>query len=1197
MSNGRKLADLIVGTEVKVSIVDSETQNTINFIKSRLDSDDAKLQALDTTINANVSLIKSRLDSDDAKLQSIDTAIKEGLYNLADSDLIISQLQAKISSTVNNLDSDSGAIQTINTRIEDIKSRLDSDESKLQSLDTNIVQIRTRLDSDETAIQAIKTLTASVSSSAGLADSDLKVVADLRSQLDSEIIYVKNLYLTYTTYIYNATAGQTTFTGSDANSLTLAYTSGNTQIFLNGIKLETSDYTATDGTTVVLTEPTSASAQLSIVVPNIQSNYVPPALPPVQIADSRYAVVNISANNDFDSEHSESILSGGGRFPYSVFKDETGNTSPRPKHVDLSGSRIGAEYGSGSLTFHTNLSPYHSGGWSSSFAKNKGLRMSTGGGLNNPGTGACTWEFWVFVRPQHHSQNPNNGNKRSIAISGATDQANPSSDPGNGSWAIGLHGIQGSSNMGTGTGIYLAYRQGNTNYLKTWNEGAEDSEIERNKWHHIAIVRSSGTDGSGVYKCYVNGEQMESEDYATFPDNMNGSRTYSWWGGYGGEYGRAAYGGGLYGNIMDYRLTHDAKYTAEGFDLPTSPMNVGGFPETDVNCAFPWGPSLRPKSGQSAAGTGLDNNNYIMDWDRAMQKINGSTVITAGFQQSNVKYVTMERSSPYNYDTEDYNKAGSVAFLPRGGQSRQMRTGLVSNAVTYGNIESISSSAGTAGDGGIDLGNSSCTIEWWALAYSSTSGKGSTNSASEEQTMVDFRPNGSYGRPHIYLYRTDDYATIRIQHGTNSSVQFDDNNVKILSGSWYHFAYVRNSSGYVKLYLNGIRVDGTGLGLYVGTANWSGYDARPFWGASSRLMRTDGSSLGGNFNGLLADCRVTVGTAVYTDQFTPPTKPLTTTGGTYPLSTNIASIGSGHVKQLLQFRNNPIKDTVGSQPFMAPTFTENGDTAVALPPKLVISDEDGISNWPANEPSALGGGSTAGKKYLYFYGGGSSSSNKMAKNFIAWVPHYYDSFVHSASLNGGLSMFNEIPNTQANQRRGVGITLEWWIYPHQSNTGVDRHYLISYGNTTTSNGSFALKLEQQSSPGTPSNTGSNFGWILETDKSDRDFATGQSFNQWYHVALVFAGSLGSGAEWRLFINGNRDTTQTGVTQTTGSLFMDGGILSMGSDYLKKGDTAFQGYSASPQSHENFHGIVRNFRIEHRAKYWDSNFTPTDFSLK
>ena len=702
----------------------------------------------------------------------------------------------------------------------------------------------------------------------------------------------------------------------------------------------------------------------------------------------------------------------------------------------------------------------------------------------------------------------------------------------------------------------------------------------------------------------MNGEQMESEDYATFPDNMNGSRTYSWWGGYGGENGRAAYGGGLYGNIMDYRLTHDAKYTVDGFDLPTSPMNVGGFPETDVNCAWPWGPSLRPKSGQSAAGTGLDNNDHIMNWGKVMQKINNETVIT-GFQNSNVKHVTMERSSPYNYDTEDYNKAGSVAFLPRGGEARQMRTGIVSNAVTYGNIESISSSAGTAGDGGIDLGNSSCTIEWWALAYSSTQGRGSTTETLEQQTMVDFRPNNGYGRPHIYISRANDQARVNVSHGSNANVQYS-NSTAILSGSWYHYAYVRNSSGYVKFFINGINLtynESSGLGLYVGTANWSGYDARPFWGTSSRIMRTDSTNEGGNFNGLMTDCRVTVGTAVYTGNFTPPTKPLTTTGGTYPLSTNIASIGSGHVKQLLQFKNNPIKDTAGSQPFMAPTFTEYGDTAIGLPPKLVISDEDGISNWPANEPSALGGGSTTGKKYLYFYGGGSSSSYQMAKNFIAWPTNYNDSFVHSASSTGGISMFDEMPNSvTANpsilyQRRGIGLTLEWWIYPHQSNTGVSNHYLISYGDTAINsggNGTFALRLEQQSSPGTPSTTGSNFGWILENNKDDKDFATGQSFNQWYHVALVFDGD---GAEWRLFINGNRDTTQLGVTQTTNSLFNSAGVLSLGSDYLKKGATAFQGHSNSPDSAENFHGIVRNFRIDHRAKYWVNNFTPTDFSLE
>ena len=1199
MSNGRKIADLVVGTNVKVTQIDSDLDNTI-------------------------SLLKTRLDSDDAKLQSLDTAINAGIVNLVDSDLIINQLQSKINSAISNVDSDSTALQAANTQIGLIKSRLDSDEGRvqalstslaseisstntdisaikgrldsddgrLQALDSSITVLQSRLDSDETTIQSAKTLIGQAVSSQGMADSDLKVVADLRNQLDSEILYVRNIALSYINYTYIATAGQTSFSGTDANSLTLAYTAGSIQVFLNGVKLEDEDYTATDGTTVVLTESTQLGHQVTIICPKFESNYIAPTPPPVQIEDSRYAVINISANQDFDSDHSEAILRGGGDYPYSVFKDETGNTSPRPKHVDNSSGRIGHEYGSGTMTFHTNLSPYHSGGWSASFAKNKGVQIQNDGNVNNPGTGACTWEFWVFIRPQHHSQNPNNGSKRSIAISGAT-----SSDPGglsDDTWAVGIHGIQGSSNTGTGTGLYLAYRQSGTSYLKTWNEGQEDSEIERNKWHHVAIVRTSGTDGAGVYKAYMNGEQMESEDYATFPDNMDASRSKAWWGGYGGEFGRPAYGGGLYGNIMDYRLTHDAKYTSDGFDVPTSPMNEGGFPASDVNVAWPWGPSMRPRSGQSAVGTGLSSTTNISNWNREMRKLSATAVQNT--MQTNVEHSTMERLSPYDYDTEDYNKAGSVTFLPRGNASRQLRTGITSNAVTYGNIESISNSNGTASDGGINLGSGSCTIEWWANCNGSILGCGSVNVNNEEQTMVDFRPDSSYGRPHVYVYRaSDNNNRIRVSHSTSGSAALDSGSIKILSGSWYHFAYVREGQ-YVKFYINGTRVDGSGSGMYVGTANWSGTHARPFWGTSSRAMRTDNISTGGNFSGLMADCRVTVGTAVYTGNFTPPTKPLTTTGGTYPLSTNIASIGSGHVKQLLQFKNNPIQDTAGSQPFMAPTLT-NTNTG-GLPPKLVISDKDGISNWPATEASALGGGSTAGKNYLYFYGGGSASSNKMVKNFLAWPTKYFDSFIHSASGNGGLSMFSSIPNTQANQRRGVAVTLEFWIYPHQSNTGEEKHFLISYGSHNETSGNFALSLVQQSSPGTNSSTGSQFAWVFEADSSSYNFATGKSFNQWYHVALVFAGSLGAGAEWRLFVDGTRDTTQTNVQQTTGSLFNNDGALSLGSSHLKDGgEEEFAGYTTSPNRRENFHGLVRNFRVEHRAKYWDSNFTPTDFTLK
>lgn len=275
MGNARKLANLIVGNNVKVLVVDSDLTNTVNTLKSRLDSDDAKLQSIDTSVNTSINLLKGRMDSDDGRLQSLDSAIQAGIQNLADSDLIITQLQAKINATVSNVDSDSGLLQGINTKIAALKTRLDSDDAKLQSLDTTIQIIKGRLDSDETALQAVSTLAASAISGAGLKDSDLKVVADLRNQLDSEILFVKNLNASYTDYIYIATAGQTSFSGSDSNSATLAYTVGNIQVFLNGVKLLASDFTATDGTSVVLTQAVDLDAQLVVSCTKLESNILP----------------------------------------------------------------------------------------------------------------------------------------------------------------------------------------------------------------------------------------------------------------------------------------------------------------------------------------------------------------------------------------------------------------------------------------------------------------------------------------------------------------------------------------------------------------------------------------------------------------------------------------------------------------------------------------------------------------------------------------------------------------------------------------------------------------------------------------------------------------------------------------------------------------------------------------------------------
>ncbi len=65
-------------------------------------------------------------------------------------------------------------------------------------------------------------------------------------------------------YKYIATAAQTTFTGADANSATLSYTVNNINVFLNGVRLDASDYTATNGTSIVLGSGAALSDELIV---------------------------------------------------------------------------------------------------------------------------------------------------------------------------------------------------------------------------------------------------------------------------------------------------------------------------------------------------------------------------------------------------------------------------------------------------------------------------------------------------------------------------------------------------------------------------------------------------------------------------------------------------------------------------------------------------------------------------------------------------------------------------------------------------------------------------------------------------------------------------------------------------------------------------------------------------------------------
>ena len=71
-----------------------------------------------------------------------------------------------------------------------------------------------------------------------------------------------------TRFIYQATAGQTSFSGSDTNANVLSYSDGlYLDVFQNGVLLKpATDYTATSGTTMILETGASLNDVVEIIV-------------------------------------------------------------------------------------------------------------------------------------------------------------------------------------------------------------------------------------------------------------------------------------------------------------------------------------------------------------------------------------------------------------------------------------------------------------------------------------------------------------------------------------------------------------------------------------------------------------------------------------------------------------------------------------------------------------------------------------------------------------------------------------------------------------------------------------------------------------------------------------------------------------------------------------------------------------------
>ena len=141
-------------------------------------------------------------------------------------------------------------------------------------------------------------------------------------------------------YLYDASANQTTFSGTDANNESLSYTAGQILVFLNGVFLDPDDYTASNGTSIVLDDGAKSSDYLEII----------------SLGGSSGAKLTAISVYEYTATAGQTVLSG---------TDENGNTlayTPGKVLVFLNGvlmdNRSGTDYtetNTTTITFNAGL--------------------------------------------------------------------------------------------------------------------------------------------------------------------------------------------------------------------------------------------------------------------------------------------------------------------------------------------------------------------------------------------------------------------------------------------------------------------------------------------------------------------------------------------------------------------------------------------------------------------------------------------------------------------------------------------------------------------------------------------------------------------------------------------------------------------------------------------------------------------------
>ena len=481
-----------------------------------------------------------------------------------------------------------------------------------------------------------------------------------------------------------------------------------------------------------------------------------------------------------------------------------GEAGVNSSFTDSSSNAATVTAGGNSVQLNT-FSPYRHGGYSTNFDGSSEMRMPAD--LSSIGTGDFTMECWIKTGVKTNYQ----------GIMGCFTGNSPDTDIG--PW---LH----TNNAGVILG---------SDYDGAFALGSTD--VCDNNWHHIALVRASGTitiyvDG------IVDGTMVHNQDLSTLTSDivigdLNG------------------YNRPFTGSIADARITTSALYT-EAFTPPTERLTVVDGTEL-LTCNLP----------------------YFAD-----SSSNSATITTTG-------NVSSEVDSPYDHiGYIEGTHGGSVYFD---------QTGISHSTVSRMQVGSASPDYDLSSGG---------TVEAWVYLNSYAGG-----SLPDENRPIWCFYNTSYnGVTKYYSLNIDNNGYLAAKKDYNG-FGLATSTTKIPLNTWTHVVFTTTgASGTNKFYVNGKDVTstftsfaGTGIseitlnGYFPGSTGNNDYE---LWVGAIKYAYNGKDYIAG-MDGYISDFRVFKGDMAYSEDFTPPLSPLSSTDS----AAHIKGV-EGHIIDKSQSGNN-----------------------------------------------------------------------------------------------------------------------------------------------------------------------------------------------------------------------------------------------------------------------------------------------------